>query len=91
MAINGFCFAENDINEILLTTFLKEYDKIRPLTEKEWKLLPYYIQWGAHGMISWHLRHYLMFKENPKQLKRVTELMNRVKRLRDTRIPRIEV
>ena len=90
MTINGFCVANNRIDESLMKTFLREYDNLRPLSEKEWQLLPYYIQWAAHGMLSWHLRHYLMFRENPKQLKRVVELMNRVKVMRDTGIPGME-
>lgn len=91
MAINGFCFINNDLDAMLMNTFLREYNQVRPLTDKERELLPYYIQWGAHGMLSWHLRHDLMFRENPKQLERVTELMNRVKRLRDKGIPATEV
>ena len=91
MAINGFCFVNNQMDPILMNTFLKEYNNIRPLTQEELELFPYYIQWSAHGMISWHLRHYLMYKRNNKQVKRVMELMNRVKALRKTRMPKIEI
>ncbi len=91
MTINGFCFVDNIIDPILMNTFLKEYNTIRPLTQEEIKLLPQYIQWSAHGMISWHLRNYLIYKKNHKQLKRVVELMNRVKTLRKTKIPKIEI
>lgn len=91
MAINGFCFIDNQMDPILMNTFLKEYNHIRPLTQDEIELLPYYIQWSAHGMISWHLRHYLIYKKNNKQVKRVMELMNRVMLLRKTRMPKIEI
>lgn len=90
MAINGFCFLDNQLDPILLNAFLKEYNKVRPLIEEERQLLPYYIQWAGHGMISWHLRYFLIFKRNDKQLKRVLELMNRVKILRETKFPKID-
>jgi homoserine kinase type II len=90
MAINGFCFVDNQIDPILMNTFVKEYNNIRPLTKEERDLLPYYIQWSAHGMISWHLRYSLIFKKNDKQLSRVIELMNRVKALRKTILPTLE-
>lgn len=52
-----------------LTTFKKE-------------LLPYYVQWAAHGTIYWHLRNNLLYTKNDIQLKRVEELMNRVTTLK---------
>ncbi len=91
MAINGFCFVDNQMDPILMNAFLREYNKIRPLTQEEKQLLPYYIQWSAHGMISWHLRYSLIYKGNHKQLKRVQELMNRVEILRETTMPKIEI
>jgi homoserine kinase type II len=91
MTINGFCFVDNQLNPMLMNVFLEAYNRVRPLIQKEMELLPHYIQWSAHGMISWHLRHYLMDRRDEKQLKRVTELMNRVKILRTTKLPEIEV
>ena len=87
MCINGFCFINNKLNLSLMKTFLFEYNQIRQMTEKEWELLYYYIQWGAHGMLSWHLRYFLIYRENPKQLARVNQLMKRVKILRQNRLP----
>lgn len=91
MTINGFCFVDNHLDPVLINTFLREYNRIRPLTKDEWALLPHYIQWAAHGMISWHLRHYLLYQKNPKQFNRVVELMNRVTLLRKTKLPPIEM
>ena len=87
MCINGFCFVDNKIDFKLMETFLFEYDKIRKITGKELELLYYYIQWAAHGMISWHLRYYLIHRENQQQLNRVNELMERVKILRQNKLP----
>ncbi|MDA3790147.1 MAG: phosphotransferase, partial [Desulfobacula sp.] len=87
MCINGFCFVNNTLDLSLMETFLCEYNKIRKITEKEWELLYYYIQWAAHGLLSWHLRHFLIYKKNPKQLARVNELMERVKKLRQNPLP----
>ena len=87
MCINGFCFIDNELDLLLMEAFLLEYNKIRKITEKESELLYYYIQWAAHGMISWHLRYYLIHKENPQQLYRVNELMERVKIMRQNRLP----
>jgi len=81
VTINGFCFQNNKLNPKLLEVFMEEYQKIRKISPKERKLLPYYIQWGAHAMICWHLKHLLNRKET-KKLNRVKYLMNRVKRLR---------
>jgi homoserine kinase type II len=81
VAINGFCFQDNKLKLSLLRKFLSEYQKTRKLSPKERKLLPYYIQWGAHAMICWHLKHLLKAKET-KKLKRVQYLMKRVKQLR---------
>lgn len=81
VTINGFCFQNNRLNPKLLKVFLNEYEKIRKISPKERKLLPFYIQWGAHAMICWHLKH-LLNKRETKKLNRVKYLMNRVKRLR---------
>jgi homoserine kinase type II len=89
MCINGFCFVNNCLDLSLVETFLFKYNQIRQITKKEWDLLYIYIQWAAHGMISWHLRHFLIYKENLKQLARVNELMERVKRLRKNQLPKI--
>ena len=87
MCINGFCFINNQLDLSLMETFLFEYNQIRQMTKKEWDLLYDYIQWAAHGMLSWHLRYFLIYKENPKQLARVNKLMERVKILRQNQLP----
>ncbi|MBT5543109.1 MAG: homoserine kinase [Desulfobacula sp.] len=89
MCINGFCFINNTLDLSLMETFLYKYNQIRQITKKEWELLYDYIQWAAHGMLSWHLRHFLIYKQNPKQLSRVNELMERVKKLRQNSLPKI--
>lgn len=87
MCINGFCFINNKLDFSMMESFLIEYNKIRQISGKELKLLYYFIQWAAHGMVSWHLRHYLIYKENAKQLARVNELIERVKILRQNKLP----
>ncbi len=90
MCINGFCFIKNKLDCSLMETFLFEYNKIRQMTKKEWELLYDYIQWAAHGMLSWHLRHFLIYKQNPRQLSRVNKLMERVKILRKNQLPKFK-
>jgi homoserine kinase type II len=90
MCINGFCFIDNHLNIELMEIFLLEYNKVRKITPKELDLLYYFIQWAAHGMISWHLRYYLIHRENSQQLARVNELMERVKRLRADKLPELK-
>lgn len=85
VTINGFCFIENNLDQKLLTIFLTEYNKIRKLSGKEERLLPYYIQWGAHAMIGWHLSR-LLGKKLSKNLRRANYLMRRVQRLRKINI-----
>ena len=82
MAINGFCFIDNELKTDLLEETIKSYNQIRKLSTKEIELLPYYIQWAAHGMLYWHLRNNMLFEENKTQVLRVMELMDRVKKLR---------
>lgn len=85
VTINGFCFQNNKLNPKLLKIFLEEYQKARKISPKERKLLPYYIQWGAHAMICWHLKH-LLNKREKKKLDRINYLINRVKKLRTSQL-----
>ena len=86
MAINGFCFKENVLQKELMDETIRTYNTIRKLTEAEKHVLPYYIQWAAHGMLYWHLRNNMLNELNETQVKRVNELMNRVKKLRQNTI-----
>ena len=80
MAINGFCFKNNQLNNEWLDAFLKAYNQKRPLTPQEEKLLPVYIRWAALAMASWHLRFHLVHRPDTKQEKRVRELLERTSR-----------
>lgn len=82
MSMNGFCFVDNRLDMGLAASFLAAYTRHRPLQEEEWALLPVYLQWGAHGMLSWHLRNNLLYHEKTQQLARVRELMERTIELR---------
>lgn len=82
MTINGFCFVNNQLQTDLMDAFLTAYNAQRHMSEEEWNLLPIFIQWGAHGMLSWHLRNNLLYDKNQKQYERVLELMNRAKYMR---------
>lgn len=90
MTINGFCFPGNRLNLDLLAIFITAYTRIRPLSRLEYELLPCYMQMGAHVMIYWHLKYDLLNRPNERQLIRVHELMNRVKAMRETRLPDLE-
>lgn len=79
--INGFCFENNNLNPELRDVFLKEYDRARTISSQEIKLLPHYIQWGAHAPLSWFLGEILNGYEERK-FNRANELMARVKELR---------
>jgi len=78
--INGFCFIDNRLSNELLVTFLSEYNKVRKLSNEEIHLLPYYIQWGAHAHLSWHLAG-IMQNKNQKKQQRINELIDRLKSL----------
>ncbi len=82
VAINGFCCPQNQLDEQLLITFIQSYNQIRRITPEEIELLPYYIQWGGHGMLSWHLKNDLLNQKNSRKLNRAKEHMARVKSLR---------
>ncbi len=78
MTINGFCFRNNQLDNMLLATFIKTYQATRKLTKTELELLPVYIQWTALGMASWHLKNQLISTKNPNQERRVLELLKHV-------------
>lgn len=84
ITINGFCFKNNQLDIKLLRLFLETYHRKRPISEKESEYLPFFIQWGAHGMIYWHLRNNLLSEFNKSQVKRIDELIERVKILRSS-------
>jgi len=81
VTINGFCFTDNRFNLELKDVFLKEYNSIRKMEPRELELLPYYIQWGAHAMICWHLMH-LLDTEDQRKMARLRFFMERVRDLR---------
>lgn len=78
MTINGFCFRNNQLDNMLLDNFITTYQITRKLTKTELELLPVYIQWTALGMISWHLKNQLIDKQNPRQERRVLELLEHI-------------
>lgn len=82
MTINGFCFVDSELKSDLLLAFLRGYNSQREMTEEEWKALPIYMQWGSHGMLSWHLRNELIHVPNQVQHDRVLELMRRTQWMR---------
>ncbi len=81
VTINGFCFIHNRLDHELKDIFLKEYNSIRKIEPRELELLPFYIQWGAHAMICWHLTH-LLDGEDPRKMARLRFFMKRVQELR---------
>ncbi|MEN7551065.1 homoserine kinase [Rapidithrix thailandica] len=82
IAINGFCIRQNTLDEHLLKAFLTAYNQERRISEEEFVLLPYYIEWGAFAMVYWHLRNDLLHQANRRQLARVEELVSRIKHLK---------
>ncbi|MEP2023995.1 MAG: homoserine kinase [Reichenbachiella sp.] len=82
MTINGFCFVNNELQPDLLRAFLKAYNQQRKMTTKEWQALPVYMQWGSHGMLSWHMRNELIHVPNQTQFERVLDLMRRTQWMR---------
>ncbi len=85
-AINGFCYVDNKLSEELLHVFLNEYQKYYKLSEIEKKLLPAYVQWGAHCNVAWHILG-VMEHNDTKKYKRAKELIERVKKLRKMSFP----
>lgn len=78
MTIQGFCYVNNHLKPELLSTFLENYQKRRKLIPEELESLPDYIRWTALGMAYWHFNK-LVSHDNPRQKKRVEELLERVK------------
>lgn len=85
VAINGFCFLRNQLNIEFLKIFIEEYNKIRRMKKKEFELLPYYIEWGAHAMIYWHLSN-LICKKDIRKLKRLEFFIERIRILKSSNI-----
>ncbi len=55
MTITGFCFVGEELDDDLMKSFLDAYQKVRKLTAQELELLPFYIEWGTHLWLGWHL------------------------------------
>ncbi len=81
MTINGFCFRDNQLDNNLLQLFIRTYAAKRKLIKEEMELLPVYIQWAALGMAFWHLKNHLIDAKNPRQERRVLELLERVEHI----------
>ncbi len=80
VTINGFCFIDNRFDESLMQSFLKGYESIRRLTDQEKELLRYYIRWGAHCMIAWHLDH-IIHEPDQRKLDRALMFQDRLANL----------
>lgn len=78
----GCCFVDNVLDIGLLTALIDGYYQYRELTQKEWDLLPVYIQWAAHAMIGWHLDNNLLHEHNHKQWEMVQLHAAKVKYMR---------
>jgi len=65
-----------------LQTFIEAYTAGRRLIRKEMELLPVYIQWTALGMAFWHLKNHLIDAKNPRQERRVLELLERIEHIK---------
>ncbi|WP_240894701.1 homoserine kinase [Fodinibius halophilus] len=83
IVINGFGYPDNELNSNLVAALLHAYRQHRRLAPLEQELLPWFIRWGAHSQIYWHLRYGLLDHPNKKQLHRVQELMQRVEWARE--------
>jgi homoserine kinase type II len=82
VTINGFCFPGNELDGELLLAFLGGYESVRILTERERKLLPYFIRWGAHCLIAWHLAH-IIHEPDPRKLERAMMFTERLAKLKN--------
>lgn len=89
VAINGFCYVKDQLDHGLLKHFVKVYQETRPLSDLEKELLPFYMQWGAHTMITWHLQHLIRQPTDPR-LRRIQYLVQRVRDLRKEGMMKIE-
>ena len=80
IAINGFCITkEQELDFGLLGALLDSYTQERTLLEKEYELMPFYIQLGAHNIIYDHLKNGMLSKKNLTQVRHVYELVERCK------------
>lgn len=76
VTIGAFCFVKNKFSKELQNTFLKGYQDIRPLVDKEHNLLPTYIRLGMHIYIAWHIDNYSK-NDSAVSLSRARQLMDR--------------
>ena len=81
MAANGFCFPDNRLDTALLDALMGSYERLRPMTTDEHLALPYFLNWAAFRMASWHLN---LMVERPEDFNeaRAGELIERVQGLR---------
>jgi len=80
VTINGFCFVGNRLQRDLLGTFLDNYNSVRPISTREYEVLPFYVRWGAFAMIYWHLKNLLVEKDQRK-MERLLFFLERLRHL----------
>ncbi len=76
VAIQGFCFPDGTLDQVLMGALLAGYEKHRPLEAAEQEHLDDYIRYGLFGILFWHLSH-RPSPPNPRQSARIDELMLR--------------
>ena len=81
ISINGFCFINNRLRPDLFEAFVVEYNKYRPLTLQEKRVLPDYIIFGALLLLSWRLEDLIKYGRK-RDYKRIIFYMNRIKYLK---------
>lgn len=58
MTIVGCCFPNNHLDKLLMETFLKAYNSIRPMLDIEWKLLDDFIDYASLSIAFWRFRFF---------------------------------
>ena len=73
IAINGFCFINQELDRALMEAFLEGYESCRKLLEPERRHLSTYIRYGLFGILFWHISHRAT-PSDLRQKRRINEL-----------------
>ncbi len=77
ISISGSCLEKSRISENLITSYLKGYESIRPLSDKEQEYLDLSIYWGLLSISLWRIKRFTTGNLNPYMKDSYKELLNR--------------
>jgi homoserine kinase type II len=80
MTIVGFCFPKktNTLSRPLYQTFIRSYERVRPLSELERQQLPQFVRFSCLSIAFWRFRQFNVRYPDRENSERYREMLQRV-------------